>query len=498
MVRTRIWRRNAFFLSLALLACVLGICLGLRNSREVYTHAQAVETLPALGKQLDRATAELLEFAGEPVALDTETGTVFVSADPALYPDAEALARGFRIPGEDRSLYLTGWSGELWKDVRENRRLRLVMADGDRNWTAFQVAVTPLPVMDLHGRFLHYNEERESTYQGHLRLVTPDGREEHSDVCWHVRGKTSAREPKKPWKLELQTGSGENNPKNLLDLGEESDWILNPMNLDDTKLREKLFLNLWNEMAQDSPWNTGASQGEYTEVLLNGRYMGLYLLQRRIDPDFLGLSDRDILLKGSRLDTVTCPEEAYIIESSPLSPEDTWALMVPVWSGQDFSSVDQRNLVDLNLFIQFLAGWDNTGLKNVYYALLEEPDGYRVVLVPWDTDLSFGLDWEDGVVYAPEDLISGDFLRMEYEPMLAQFPELEAEMAARWQELRQNVLSEQRIFSEIHSLLHTTAASGAAARDRQVWGTKYGGVDTPEALEDFITRRLQYLDTLYS
>ena len=69
------------------------------------------------------------------------------------------------------------------------------------------------------------------------------------------------------------------------------------MALDDFKVKEQFAMKLWNRLAEQSPWDYPMSSGAYCEVVLNGHYQGLYLLQRRVDRKYLGLSDGQILLK---------------------------------------------------------------------------------------------------------------------------------------------------------------------------------------------------------
>ena len=112
----------------------------------------------------------------------------------------------------------------------------------------------------------------------------------------------------------------------LVGLGADDDWILNPMNLDDTKLKETLFMDLWNQRAEQVNWNENMSAGEYVEVVINQEYWGLFQLQRRIDGKFLSLGSQDILLKsGVKLNTDTV-ELAYEIVHTGLTDTETFTL----------------------------------------------------------------------------------------------------------------------------------------------------------------------------
>ena len=85
----------------------------------------------------------------------------------------------------------------------------------------------------------------------------------------------------------------------LLGLGSDDDYILNPMSMDDTFVKEKLIQELWSQLMKQADYNYQMTKGEYVELFINGAYQGLYLLQRRIDAKYLNLNrNQDILLKG--------------------------------------------------------------------------------------------------------------------------------------------------------------------------------------------------------
>jgi len=66
----------------------------------------------------------------------------------------------------------------------------------------------------------------------------------------------------------------------MVGLGSDDDWILYPMILDDTKLKEQLFIQLWNRRADQVDWNVPMSKGEYKKKRCTpstfGRNLGRY------------------------------------------------------------------------------------------------------------------------------------------------------------------------------------------------------------------------------
>ena len=56
--------------------------------------------------------------------------------------------------------------------------------------------------------------------------------------------------------------------------------------------------------------------------------------------------------------------------------------------------LDMDNVADIWIYLQLLYGEDNI-YKNMFFAFKKESDGYRLYLVPWDTDLSWGNIYKD-------------------------------------------------------------------------------------------------------
>ena len=117
--------------------------------------------------------------------------------------------------------------------------------------------------------------------------------------------------------------------------------------------------------------------------------------------------------------------------------------------------------------------------------------------IPWDTDMSFGVYWNDGFRYIPESVETISY-RMEYEKIRAQYPEIDQLLAERWKELRQSVYSEENIFNKVHEYTMKIHGSGAYTRDYNYLGWhSWGEEDTLENFETYITKRLQILDNYY-
>lgn len=112
-------------------------------------------------------------------------------------------------------------------------------------------------------------------------------------------------------------------------------------------------MKLWNRLAEQSPWDYPMSSGAYCEVVLNGHYQGLYLLQRRVDRKYLGLSDGQILLK---------PDSGLVLNDDPRTPIEvvyptgTSAAIKELWldirENRLGTIMDTNNYADISIFTQ--------------------------------------------------------------------------------------------------------------------------------------------------
>ena len=89
-----------------------------------------------------------------------------------------------------------------------------------------------------------------------MRLLLSDTKEDwvfESLMSGHIRGGSSRLNPKKSYKMTLykqnQVGSGtlRKNQVSLLNMRKDDEWLLYAIYSEDTKLRDKLSLDIWNE-----------------------------------------------------------------------------------------------------------------------------------------------------------------------------------------------------------------------------------------------------------
>lgn len=401
----------------------------------------------------------------------------------------------------------------LWQDAFNNLKdsvtrghvFMIFAIDEIGNFTSFYVNFTTLPIVEMHGEVISIDEQEREIYSGEVTVWDPSYQGanklyvQNSQLEWHVRGFSSMSALKKSLKLNLKEPNGTNNNLALLEFESDDDYILNPMWFDDIKVREKLAMDLWNQIADEKSSSLKMSGGEYCELIINGNYEGLRVLQNKIERSYLKLDSVDTLLKGKNINfgTVKPPEEVYEVIYSNQDVNTTFATISDFFYMEDFSNVNIESWVDLQLFLHLGNMVDNEVYKNIYYVIEREDGAESLSFIPWDTDMSFGVYWEDGFRLLPESVEEISY-RLEYEKLKEQYPQLDEMLAKRWKELRDTVFSEENIYNKLDEYYTILDQSGAINRDFNVLGWySWGHEDTREGLYNYIQRRLHILDEKY-
>lgn len=403
------------------------------------------------------------------------------------------------------SYHLLFLEDPLWQDLKtaaaDNHLFELLITSDGIHYMKYNVVFTTLPVLCMEGKE-YAREEARIIYAGNFCLQTPPSQSENAPIIqesqcqWHIRGVTSSTLPHKPYKISLKRGSGQNNHLELLGLGADDDWILNSMNVDSLSIREKLFMDLWNENAKTCTFHYPMSTGQYVEAVINQEYCGLYYLQRRVDAKYLNINKQDILLKGNSSWVPATVEEAYRIISSPYSDEQTYSIVKDLCTGTLFHGVDPDNFIDVNLFLQFFTASDNIGYKNMYYLIHDDDGEYTVTFIPWDTDMSLGIIWTTDFALDYPFSLSWNLMRKETHLVKEKCPQYDEKIGLRWHELRNTVFREDHILEIIDNAEAYLTQSGALLRNNEKWG-KYFSSDSMDSLRQYIPERLAWLDNLY-
>lgn len=443
---------------------------------------------------------ENLLFCGQPVAADVAHQTIFISQTQGDLSHYAHLKGELASVQPKQKLYFVRNAvvEDLENTVHNGYPLRLAVVEGNR-YTMVNVVVTTLPVIRLQGAETDaLSEKGHPVLQGTITLFAGYDPASGSISAhrygsqWNIRGASTAEQYKKPWKLTLKNAKGDNREVDLLGLGEDDDWILNPLVMDDTKLREKLAMDLWNRSVASRQDGYPMSTGEYVEVVNNGEYVGLYLLQRRVDEKYLKLNRAgDILFKGKNTWVAETLADGYELIYSPVSEEEAYQALA---DAMEQRKVSLENYVDVSVFIQFLNALDNRGYKNMFYLLRPTDDGYQLSLIPWDTDFSLGLAYQNGFVYDFDESIQSECYRQEYPSLVERYPQLPTLCEESWRVHREDMYRLDTIAEMVQQYSDRLLFSGGYKRDIQRWGLIYEGNDTWDALLRWCEERVRWMD----
>jgi len=443
---------------------------------------------------------------GEMAAVDINSYTIYISQNITENTHYNQLVGAFAFAHPDYKLYFKSdeYFDKLSDAVKESHPFELIVTDGSNQFMEYYVIFTTLPVIRITGQESYINEEDRQVFDGDICVWTPYDKQTEgytvktSSAEWHVRGDSQKSQPKKPYKLALKKKNGENNNLDMLGLGRDDDWILNSMSFDDVRFRDKLVMDIWNEMCTDTPYNYKMDSGEYVELVDNGIYSGLYLMQRRVDAKYLQLDNDKILLKGRKEFTDPSDPLYYTVVGDSTRQAQATEIMNRYDLGEIHDRIVLDNWIDVNLFVNWGYMSDNIRKHNMYYVLDKPADDLKISLILWDTDMSFGVGWGDGAyTYIPWMKNYWPCNRPEYESLKEIYPGIDSMLADRWKELRSSVLSEENINRHIEEYEILFEKSGAFSRDKARWGEYHNGADTIENFYQFIKERMVVLDNLY-
>lgn len=489
----------------ALVALILWLVFAIYNPAALPSESAPCLEVPVVSLDVEGSTLcgrdfnDRFLYNGEKAAMDVGSKTIYIPQAISEETTRDYLKGSLTLSVSNCRLYFLQDPAfdDLNQAVAQGHRFPLAVACG-RHYHIYSVVFTTLPVLRMDSQTKQERKNNVPEIFGQMCLWdTETGDPVSSELFFHARGGTTMDMEKSSWKISLKTSSMKNNHLSFLGLQKDDDWILNAMSMDDSKIKEMFLTNVWNAIAQESTWDYPMAACEYVEVVLDGAYYGVYLLQRRVDQKYLGLSDDDILIKGTGLWITSVSQESYEIKYSPLPDAETLALMEGVYDRSDVSMLDFDNFLDVNLLMQLGSLADNAGYKNMYYCLLKEASSYRLSMIPWDTDMGLGIVYSDGFVHDFDVSLHMNVTRREYSQMSALHPDLEERMGMRWWQLRQGVLSTDNLIQQLESQIQVLSQSGAYARDRQRWEPYYGGVDTQESVLRFVRERLALLDDLF-
>lgn len=243
-------------------------------------------------------------------------------------------------------------------------------------------------------------EENEAKYQY------------YDDAEVRYRGGSTADFFKKSYrvKLEKEVDFG------ILGMKKSKTWILDALATDLSCLRTKVASDIWNVMNEDlSEEKYAQLNAKYIELYINGEYRGLYLLKETVDEELLNLKDTGVLLKGVNWEKINfdnyqnVEEEIFgpfeikypeNVKEYPNAWKNILSKLEKYYRGYTSYDVMEKafykeNFINHKIFLLITQALDNYEYKNIYYSIIDNKEETKVLITPWDLDLTFGMLWDN-------------------------------------------------------------------------------------------------------
>lgn len=319
----------------------------------------------------------------------------------------------------------------------------------------------------------------------------------------HIRGATSSTYDKKSYRLELK------DKYNLLGMRKDEDWILDALYTDMSKIRNKLSSDIWN-LINDSQTVNNDLKSEFVEVFINNSYNGLYVLKEPVDHKTVSISKDGLIVKvvnkvdfdyNKMVNNINYHND-FIISYELKYPKGEYIYWkyffnrrYPNQSYNVFDIYDVENYINMKIFLALINGKDND-FKNLYLSMHNKNS--KIIITPWDMDLTWGLNWYDDdslhSIFSINDSHNSMWLNAylfndtdDYALSL---------LKNRYWELRKDVITMDTINSYLDNYEKLLIESGATTRDSERW-YEYDVKYEIENIREWAKRRIEFLDEYF-
>lgn len=400
------------------------------------------------------------------------------------------------------------------------------------------IMFTFLPVVQLMGTFsTDYNP-------GQFIFSHPDSTATDTltaNIKWRGGTTNKPNKHKRNYKVKFSEDH------QLLGLRNDNNWILDAGQADVFRLRNRIAMDLWNDMASPpyyadkKPEARNGVSGGVVEVFLNNEYRGIYNLSENLDRKQTKIKKvdeetgeiRGCLYKGFNwqrtqgFDSLNVYDNhsetllGFEVKYPDLNDCDTtdWKPLADAVnfaigsSDEEFLQhvedyFDLPPMVDYSILVSVTNAVDNSG-KNMYWAVYDKNKSNRLTPSAWDLDATFGQRWggmmdgstEEGLAspYYKTDVDVMAFFRL-YKHNILEFND---RLNQRYTELRQNggVLSTDSLIKRFTHYYNDITNSGAAQRETDKWsgdsdlsGEVINFEEEYEYICNWITLHMQMID----
>ncbi len=358
-----------------------------------------------------------------------------------------------------------------------------------------------------------------------FRMIAPGEEVPVCDIGVEYRGASSQTFPKKSYRIGFRSDALGTSTRDvsLLGMRSDDDWNLNAVYNEPLRMRSKLGQELWMDIhaphyAGIEPEALSGVRMAHVELILNGRYNGVYTLGEPVDRKQLRLKSFNGNVRGKLYKAV---DWAPGVEMTGVLPYDnnslTWAGFeyeypeeVVDWSdlhafvsfvvtSGNVAFTDQfplhfhlDNAVDYFLLLNLMRAVDNTS-KNTYIARHNAYSGY--FYVPWDLDGTFSRVHDGTVDTATTSMLfNGMYQRLRWDCAPDGFMQRARQ---RWAALREGAFSAHELTARFHDAHEDLARTGVYAREELAWSGYTYDPGELERVAQWIDQRTAYMDAWF-
>lgn len=474
---------------------------------------------------------------------DSETNTLYIPQNLEKGEWVGTLSIDMK-DSDDNAFYLCSPIDEMWKDkskaVRGNYNYCLWLVS-EKFYYKIRLVVTGTPIISIRTKRQEnvekptYEEDPDAyvfdpdvVFYGNITVFDPSLSGDsylitETGVSYYERGASAKGFSKKSYNIDLLDIQENSLKASLLGMREDNSWKLNALFLDQNRVRDITASMIWEEfdIANENVLEPGPRM-KYVELILDDQYCGLYCLMEPVDRKKLQLGAGDVLYK---IINWNIPEDSAIQESADrgwnvqypirmrypkevFNYDEAWRpireyLRLFYWSEEtDYETglelVNLENLMDYSMFLMAVSACDNT-YKNDYLAAYRDNEGYSMLTIPWDLDLTFGNVWwmdTDNHSDFSSDVtpvyIQQALLRL-YEAAPDEIGPLVWE---KWSEYRNGFLSTEAVCGLLIQNRDYLVETGAAERESVRWPESNVSMDIDAVLR-FQRERMEWLDEYF-
>ena len=305
-----------------------------------------------------------------------------------------------------------------------------------------KLTFTSLPIVKMYGRFSdNYSDgsisvnENDKPSTGLLNMKAK----------WRGGITNGSGKHKRNYHVKLKDADGNKLEQKFFGLRNDNSWILEACQVDMSRIRNRVLTDLWNDFSTPPYYidkekkALSGSRGQFVELILNGKYQGIYCMTEAIDRKQMKLKKFDeekgivhgqlwkskdwsyAVFMGHYSDNNNYPGTSPMRYNKNSESWDQYYVKYPdfedygdstdwstLYNAVDFVCTssnrkfyeefadyfDMPVVMDYYILMETILATDNHG-KNMYFGVYDKQEDKKITFAVWDMDASCGQRWSD-------------------------------------------------------------------------------------------------------